>query len=120
MTMYHSAKGANEFKLIEPIDESLAELFDVHPGMPKGAVIDRIKEYLCRRGKKCSLCGKSRHRRELKIDRRKPVSHGGKDNIENLQLLCYRCSALKGNSTMLEMRKTLRMKKKEKMNKKIH
>ncbi|MFH0859783.1 MAG: HNH endonuclease signature motif containing protein [Candidatus Altiarchaeota archaeon] len=111
MTNYDEAKKAHEFKFIEPLDESLILALNAEPDTPKDKMVYLIKEHLCRRGRKCSLCGKSYNRRNLIIDRRKPVSHGGRDNIENLQLLCHKCSALKGGSTMLQIRKKLRAQK---------
>ena len=112
MTDRLEAQEAHEFKLIEPLDESLILTLKAAADMPKGRIIDLLKEHLCRRGKNCALCGKNFNRRELIIDRRKPISHGGRDNIENLQLLCHRCSALKGDNTMLQIRKKLRAQKK--------
>ncbi len=108
---------AHEFRLIDPLDESLLQTLNAEPGASRGAVITLIKEYLCRRGRRCSLCGKGFNRRDLTIDRRRPISHGGKDNIENLQLLCYECSALKGGGTMLDIRKKIRAQKPQQTNK---
>ncbi|MFH1835512.1 MAG: HNH endonuclease signature motif containing protein [Methanobacteriota archaeon] len=110
----YEGKPVNEFKLMEPLDERLIQTLKADSSTPKGEIINLIKEHICRRGKKCRLCGKRCYRRDLIIDRRKPISHGGKDNIENLQLLCQKCSALKGNNTMLQIRKKLRA---EKLNK---
>ncbi|MFH1722192.1 MAG: HNH endonuclease signature motif containing protein [Candidatus Altiarchaeota archaeon] len=104
---YHRPKVFPEFRLIEPLDENLIETLKADPATPKGKIIDLIKEHIFRRSKKCSLCGNRCNRRDLGIGRRKPISHGGKDNIENLQLLCFSCSELKGNSTMLQIRKKL-------------
>jgi len=42
----------------------------------------------------CKTCGK---REDLEIDHIRPVTKGGKDNIENLQTLCKRCNVKKGN-----------------------
>ncbi len=100
-----------KFSLIEPIDDSLIQTLGIEHGTPKADIISLIKEYMCRRGKKCALCGKTFNRKDLTIDRRKSISHGGKDNMDNLQLLCHNCSELKGNSTMLQVRKQLRLQK---------
>ena len=113
MTNSQNPLRAHELKLIDPIDEILLTTLNATADMPKGRIMDLIKEHLCRRGKTCALCGKNFNRRGLIIDRRKPISHGGKDNIENLQLLCFSCSALKGNNTMLQVRKKQRSAKTE-------
>jgi hypothetical protein len=42
---------------------------------------------------KCVICGKSEN---LTIDHIKPVSLGGSDKIENLQILCKPCNSKKG------------------------
>lgn len=44
--------------------------------------------------KKCLICGTGKN---LTIDHIKPVSLGGKNNIENLQVLCSACNQIKGN-----------------------
>ncbi|MFH1789226.1 MAG: HNH endonuclease [Candidatus Altiarchaeota archaeon] len=109
------AKEAPEFKLIEPLNESLILTLKAEPFVPKGKIIDLIKEHLCRRGKKCSLCKKTYDRQDLRIDRRKPISRGGQDNIGNLQLLCHKCAALKGSKTMLQTRKKIRTQKNQRI-----
>ena len=56
----------------------------------------------------CNGCGgrfeKPSH---LTIDHREPVSKGGDDNIDNLQALCHKCNAKKGNRTMHDLWLTL-------------
>jgi|GEM_PF-1441840 len=111
MTDSYEGKPAPKFNLIVPLDENLIRTLKADSSTPRGEIINLIKEYICRRGKKCSLCGKRCYRQDLIIDRRKPISHGGKDNIENLQLLCQKCSELKGNNTMLQIRKKIRAEK---------
>ena len=100
-----------DFTLSDPLDESLLEAVGASSDMPKGRIMDLIKEYLCRRGKTCAICQKTCNRKELTLDHRKPTSKGGTDRIENIQLLCRRCLPLKGNSTMLDIRKRLRQAK---------
>ncbi|MBU0762556.1 MAG: HNH endonuclease [Candidatus Altiarchaeota archaeon] len=100
-----------DFKLSDRIDEDLLETIGATQEMPKGAIVDMIKEYLFRRGKACALCKKTQHRKKLSINHRIPKSKGGRDNIENLQLLCARCLELKGDKTMLETRKKIRTQK---------
>lgn len=48
----------------------------------------------------CSLCGARPSKNndvELDIDHIVPISKGGSDDIENLQVLCHRCNRAKGN-----------------------
>jgi len=104
----------NEFRLSATLDESLLAALGATADMPRGCIIDLIKEYLVRRGKRCALCGKTYNRRELNIDRRRPASKEGGDNIENLQLLCRGCVVLKGTGSMLDVRKRMRLNKKGK------
>jgi len=100
-----------EFKFIDPLDESLLRELNVPSDMPEAGIINLIREHLYCRSNRCALCGAVHHRRELTVGRRRPESHGGEDNIKNLQLLCRRCSALKGDGTMLHVRKRLRAEK---------
>lgn len=97
-----------EFRLIEPLDEGLLSELKVPADMPEEGIINLIREHLYRRDNRCALCGKAFQRRELTVDRRRPVSHGGGDGIKNLQLLCRKCSELKGTGSMLDVRKRLR------------
>ncbi len=49
---------------------------------------------------KCTKCGNSpsnSHDIELHVDHIKPLSRGGRDNIENLQTLCNKCNLGKSN-----------------------
>jgi 5-methylcytosine-specific restriction endonuclease McrA len=100
-----------EFRLAKVLDATLLETLGATADMPRGRIVDLIKEYLCRRGRVCAFCGKTFNRRELYIDHRKPSGHGGLDNLENLQLLCIKCSQFKGKGTMLDARKRLRQRK---------
>lgn len=45
-------------------------------------------------GARCKRCGRQD---TLTIDHINPTSNGGKNNIENLQILCQRCNKRKGN-----------------------
>lgn len=53
-------------------------------------------EVLKRAGGRCELCGISKDERALDIDHIHPRSLGGKDEIGNFQVLCYRCNTIKG------------------------
>lgn len=48
---------------------------------------------VARDGKRCACCG---YTGWLRIDHIRPVSKGGKTELDNLQLLCVRCDEAKG------------------------
>ena len=100
------------FTLIKPLHPNIMETLDVDETTPKGKVIAFIKDYLYNRTKKCGLCKCKFKRRELIIDRRKPKGKGGDDQMDNLQLLCQQCKKIKGEKSMLQTRKDMRLKKK--------
>ncbi len=62
----------------------------LEPNTPNRLKYDRRYEVILRDGAKCRHCGhnKSEH---LSIDHIIPRSLGGKDYVENLQILCLRC-----------------------------
>jgi ATP adenylyltransferase len=53
-------------------------------------------EVLKRAGFRCELCGISANERAIEVDHIVPRKYGGKDDITNLQALCFRCNANKG------------------------
>jgi len=101
-----------EFRLSKELDPELLEKLQAKADDPRGHIVDLIKEYLIRRGRNCALCGQHFNRRELSIDHRRPTNEDGRDNIENLQLLCRKCVQFKGHGTMLDARKRMRATKK--------
>lgn len=57
--------------------------------------IERIRGFIhSRDGNQCTECGS---RKNLQIDHIVPVSQGGTDAIDNLQLLCRSCNSEKGS-----------------------
>ena len=50
----------------------------------------------------CKLCLEQYDSHVMEMDHIVARSKGGKDNIENLQLLCTRCNKLKGNLSMAQ------------------
>ncbi len=52
-------------------------------------------EVLKRASFRCELCGVSAEDKALEVDHIEPSNHGGSDDIENLQALCYSCNASK-------------------------
>ena len=69
----------------------------------------RIKNSLFRaqRGK-CNYCGSTHRIRYLEIDHKQPVSRGGGNSQDNLQLLCIPCNMRKGIQNDAEFRRRYR------------
>ena len=76
-----------------------------HEGSGRPVIPWRIKNQLFMSQKgKCFYCGYTRRMRYLEIDHKYPVSRGGGDEIENLQLLCTPCNMRKGIQSDEEFR----------------
>jgi ATP adenylyltransferase len=56
-------------------------------------------------GGRCALCGATKNERPLDIDHIKPRSRKGKNEEENLQVLCSKCNRSKGNKDETDFRK---------------
>ncbi len=56
-------------------------------------------------GGRCALCGATKNEQPLDIDHIKPRSRKGKNNEENLQVLCAKCNRSKGNKDETDFRK---------------
>jgi ATP adenylyltransferase len=54
-------------------------------------------EVLKRAGHRCELCGIPGSERALEVDHILPRKHGGEDDLTNLQALCFKCNANKGD-----------------------
>lgn len=52
-----------------------------------------------RDGAECKACGRGDN---LAVDHVHPISRGGSDDLDNLQLLCQSCNSSKGRRTMAE------------------
>ena len=50
----------------------------------------------------CNLCKVHFLKVNMTFDHIVPLSHGGLDDDDNLQLLCQRCNSIKGQRTMFE------------------
>lgn len=67
-----------------------------HRKLSAGYVSGSIKyEVLKRAHFHCDLCGISADERALEVDHIVPRKRGGRDDLENLQCLCYRCNSMK-------------------------
>jgi ATP adenylyltransferase len=53
---------------------------------------------------RCALCGATNKERLLDVDHIKPRSKGGKNEYENLQVLCSKCNRSKGNKDDTDFR----------------
>ena len=54
---------------------------------------------------RCAYCGRTHRSHYLEIDHKYPVSRGGNDKIDNLQLLCTPCNMRKGIQSDEEFRR---------------
>ncbi len=62
-----------------------------------GAVPGKLRYTVLKRaGFHCELCGVSADERALEVDHILPRKHGGSDELENFQALCWKCNANKG------------------------
>ena len=50
---------------------------------------------LKRAGLRCELCGVTADERAIEVDHILPRKHGGRDDLTNLQALCFKCNANK-------------------------
>lgn len=61
-------------------------------------------EVLKRAAYRCELCGISAEIKALEVDHINPRNHGGTDDLENLQALCYSCNAMKRDRDDTDLR----------------
>lgn len=62
------------------------------------------KQVICAKcNGKCAICGKPVKFKKMTIDHKQPLSRGGTNNYNNLQLACLSCNRLKSNLTMQEL-----------------
>jgi diadenosine tetraphosphate (Ap4A) HIT family hydrolase/5-methylcytosine-specific restriction endonuclease McrA len=76
-----------------------------HRRMARGYISGTlIYEVMKRARYRCELCGVSAAEVALEVDHIQPRSLGGGDELNNLQALCYRCNARKGNKDNTDFR----------------
>jgi ATP adenylyltransferase len=61
-------------------------------------------EVLKRARFRCELCGIPASERALEVDHIVPRKHGGRDDLENLQALCWKCNSGKGANDATDFR----------------
>lgn len=60
----------------------------------------KTKEHLLKTlGNICQICGKDLPSEKLALEHIFPKSKGGKDNKENLSIVCFSCNSKKGKNT---------------------
>lgn len=67
-------------------------------GYSKTKIIETLLE---QNGCVCSICGKHLEKQNCVLDHIYPISFGGTDSIDNLQLICKKCNCIKSNKTSL-------------------
>ena len=70
--------------------------FGTSPARTGNDLRSRSLRHAERAGFRCELCGVSADERALDVDHIVPRKHGGTDDPENLQALCWQCNANKG------------------------
>jgi ATP adenylyltransferase len=83
----------------EKLDEYIAkrgERIFQHRKLSVGYISGTLKYEVLKRAQfHCELCGVSADIKALEVDHIIPRKHGGTDDLENLQALCYSCNAMK-------------------------
>ena len=73
------------------------DIWDSICRVERGKVTNKMRFYIYNRdGYRCRKCG--RKTKDLEIDHIYPIAKGGKTTMDNLQTLCHRCNARKGDS----------------------
>ena len=74
------------------------------PGQPVLLCPNPIGKILKRAQFRCELCGISAEEKALEVDHIRPRNHGGTDDADNLQALCYSCNAMKRDRDSTDFR----------------
>ena len=77
---------------------------------PRRVIFPRRLKYqlFTAQGRRCAYCGRAHRMDYLEIDHKNPVSRGGGNEVDNLQLLCTPCNMRKGIQTDTEFRRRYR------------
>lgn len=96
--------AACERKLAEYIERRGQAIWN-HRRSSSGYVSGTLRYEVLKSAKfRCELCGISAEERALEVDHIVPRSHGGSDEIINLQALCYICNAMKRDKDNTDFR----------------
>ena len=88
----------------EYLDARGAQVY-AHRARASGYISGTLKYDVLKRARfRCELCGVSGAEFALEVDHIQPRSLNGSDEITNLQALCYRCNASKGNRDDADLR----------------
>jgi diadenosine tetraphosphate (Ap4A) HIT family hydrolase/5-methylcytosine-specific restriction endonuclease McrA len=98
--------------LVQACQEKYEEYLDArgeqvfrHRRMARGYISGTLRYEVMKRARyRCELCGVSATEVALEVDHIQPRSRGGSDDLSNLQALCYRCNAMKGNKDGTDFR----------------
>ena len=92
-------KGLQEFIVKKGLGIWDYRLLDTDP------IPDSLRyRVLAESGGRCALCGATNKERLLDVDHIKPRSKGGKNEYDNLQVLCSKCNRSKGNKDDTDFR----------------
>ena len=61
---------------------------------PKRGILGKDRDSILKRDKLCLKCGSDKN---LTVDHILPISKGGGNEFNNLQILCKKCNSLKGS-----------------------
>jgi diadenosine tetraphosphate (Ap4A) HIT family hydrolase/5-methylcytosine-specific restriction endonuclease McrA len=95
---------------VEAYKAKRAKTIRLHQTSGLGADSGKLRYLVLKRaGFHCELCGVSADERALEVDHILPKKHGGSDELENFQALCWKCKANKGagdNTNFKEIRES--------------
>jgi diadenosine tetraphosphate (Ap4A) HIT family hydrolase/5-methylcytosine-specific restriction endonuclease McrA len=93
-----------ESKIKEFINARGSNIWD-HRRRSSGYISGTLQYEVLKRAKfRCELCGIMDADKALQVDHILPRNHGGKDEIINLQALCYSCNAMKRDRDATDFR----------------
>ncbi|QSP93847.1 HIT domain-containing protein [Marinobacter salinisoli] len=85
-----------EIRLAEYIEKRGKEAIFAHRDHSRDEIPGSLRyEALKRAEFRCQLCGVLASEKALEVDHIIPVNHGGTNDLNNLQALCYSCNAMK-------------------------
>ena len=98
------ATAEQKKRLIEICNLKLHEFVDKDPAIRRLRELDKRSrsgsaryDVLAKSKGVCAACGARSTEARLHVDHIKPISIGGRDHIDNMQALCYKCNTQKRN-----------------------